>query len=900
MDCLRSVVEEYCYGKRGGAKAQSPETEDIAIQMFDKVMIVYDGGDKQKECYICIGMHCLFFVSREMSTCSFQPLKYLHIDKAALDEKTNRRMLIQLVPDGDSVDSAFGEQLIIRSDFRQQLIDRIGVCWQAEYMYRTFTVKKFIVGKTNKIPLSDQEELHNTDDLKVKPPIGYDSNFSYRGYSFFLREGFKDTTGMKGGNYRHDEGWELAYGYASNKVIIPPECGVTIHVNDPISIMELEKDPEMDDLRTVATNYRLALSEGLGQHYVLVNNAYHKRLNRTNDVASWEGWELLIRSETSDFVCVMLRRMFIPPLCDMSQDVSVLIRCPASKGMNYDTHEVLMDECRFIADSIAPLTDIRRSEQLYTGMIQARLDALQFNEDAYNWMKGYAGLEPVHINVALKFVKSIAQLLVEEAQTYDEDFVNQEEFDGIMVLGDPMALKNDMVSDYQDYLGESGTPESTERRAAWLQRVSRYLAYALDGGILGDRFTLSNVVAAVGKLSAEHDKMLKAIIEYLLHVRVVGAKGGGGGSFPLMQLLQEPDKFASCEFNERVMRCLLMDNYIQTEWRKRSAGPGGSTNVHYEKLLAALLRNTKIGVGLRTLICRQILEQINPKATNAPVEKQIGVIVPALVHVMDATTNVNLASCATAALVNLSFNHMSTKTLLMQEGCMQILMTQLKSKDDDLTLYTLYLLVNMTKTPQHRQAVVSNGGVPLLVDILSSSYQNLRKRTILTELCSVFGQLCNDPETRSLLSDDYPVASCLLWVFDAAEPNSKLKAKLLFVLRQMCGQINRFGGSGGGSLAEAQNKVKIGQHVIYTLMEELGMARRDCEEVAMNSVLLLTVLAQITTNAKEIAASLQKRLKECKIMDNQGVLSNKGRFKQELIDKVESLSKVVTEVAERN
>jgi hypothetical protein len=44
-----------------------------------------------------------------------------------------------------------------------------------------------------------------------------------------------------------------------SKVVVPPECGVTIHVNDPISILELEKDPDRDDLRTIATRYRLSL-----------------------------------------------------------------------------------------------------------------------------------------------------------------------------------------------------------------------------------------------------------------------------------------------------------------------------------------------------------------------------------------------------------------------------------------------------------------------------------------------------------------------------------------------------------------------------------------------------------------------------------------------------------------
>jgi len=876
-----------------------------SLQMFDRVNVLYN--DEQCACYVCLGKHSLYFVSREMQRLSYpitlgMEMSYLDIEKAALDTKTNRRILLQLTSNRNG--DWDQDKLVIRSDFRQLLIDRIAVCWQAEYMYRNFEVKRFQLGKTDDLQLNPQESLHNIDPLQIQPFVGYAANISYRGYSFFLREGFADVSRMKGGNWRHNEGWEVSYGYASNKIIVPPECCVTIHINDPISIMELEKDAEREDIRTVAANYRLALTAGFDQVYVLANQPYMKRLNRTNDMASWEGWELLIRSETCCFAVVLLRRNFIPPVCDLSQDCCVLLRCPASHNMLYDTHEVIMDECRYIADSLSPLCDISSPSQLYRTIIQARLDALQYNEDAYTWLKGYVGLDPAHLSLGVTFVKSLAVILDTEGQNFDEDLLKCEILDAVEeVVVNPMAVINTLMSDYQDYLGEAQSPESASRRVAWNQRISRYLAYAVDGGILGDRFSLSNIVLSVGKCTAENDKLLKNIIEYLLHARTSSDVGRGGGTrTPLMQLLQDPDLFASCDFNERVMRGLLVDNYIQNEWRRKASGAGTALSVHYEKLLAALLRNPKVGIGLRTLICRQILEIVNMNSASTMVEKQILVLVPALVSVMESK-NVNLVSCATAALVNLSCNYMTTKTLLMQQGCMKLMIQQLKRKDDDLTLYTLYLLVNMSKTPQHRSVIVSNGGVALLVDILSSSYQNLRKRKILTELCSVIGQLCNDVTTRSLLSDDmqYPVTSCLLWIFDSTEPNTKLKSKLLFALRQLCGHMQRLDDGGRQtqhhSLVEDQNKLKIGSHVIHTVLEELGMARREFEEVAMNSVLFLIVVSSVVTNAKQISRTLHKRLQECNIMREDGqTLGNQAKFSPELIDKVAQLVKIVTEV----
>merc|ERR1712217_796201 len=105
-------------------------------------------------------------------------------------------------------------------------------------------------------------------------------------------------------------------------------------------------------------------------------------------------------------------------------------------------------------------------------------------------------------------------------------------------------------------------------------------------------------------------------------------------------------------------------------------------------------------------------------------------------------------------------------------------------------------------------------------------------------------------ETRAQISDNYPVVLCLLWVYNSAQPNSKLKAKLLFALRQLC--------------VLGQNKIKVGQHVILQVIEELGMARPgQYEECATNAILLLTMLAKVHTNARMMHGRLDASLEQC-------------------------------------
>lgn len=820
------------------------------IQMFERLVIIFNDTTRMQS-YACVGKHCLFFVDQEMDGLipEVERLPYMQISRAVVDASTQRLFLLEIDLDYYSDDGGFhwagGDRILVDAQQRDFFVERIGMCWQTEFMYRHFKVKKFPLARASIGRQFDQHRQpgHTGQELQVLPFRGYEDAFAHRGYGVFLRSGFRNTSGLQHGIFTHDAGWEVKH--YGNSVVVPAGVEVTLHVGDLVALADLERSMVgHDDLRTTAHTYRQTLVENLDLFYVTVNGSYLKRMNRTGDIASWDGWEFFIRAKEYVFACVLLRREYIPPMCDTAQDVIVLLRCPA-QVLNHDTCEVLIDECRFIADSVAPSAHIRH---LCAECIQARLDSLQCTEEAYRWFQGRLRLTPVHRSpAAIKFLKSIIKALESEGQLADDTLLDEDLFKGVPALHDPLLVAQEMLSDAEALLGDGTKKEREECRAAWYQRISKYLAYCVDGGLLGDRFNLGVLIQGLTDMGA--NRVLRNVVEFLLHVKPRGAESQmwSTSTASLTRMLRDFECFGQHTFNRSVMRGLLQESYISAEWKKANRG----TNASYECLLANFLTNPDLGLPLKTLVCRQVLENTSTRdLTGEENEQQLKVLVHALMQCMEGT-NVSLSSCATAALVNLSCDNDDVKNMLVVNRVVSICTTQLKSKDDDLTSYTLFLLVNLTKRPHHRTIVVREGAVPLIVDILTSSYQNSRKQKILADVASVIGQLCNDDEYRSSLSSDYPVVPCLLWVNDQVQPNCKLKAKLLFALRQLA--------------AEGQNKINIGRQAVMSTVEQIAHAVPGHLDCAMNAMLLLLALSSVRANVVTMAHEnrLEEALDSC-------------------------------------
>ena len=82
---------------------------------------------------------------------------------------------------------------------------------------------------------------------------------------------------------------------------------------------------------------------------------------------------------------------------------------------------------------------------------------------------------------------------------------------------------------------------------------------------------------------------------------------------------------------------------------------------------------------------------------------------------------------ACATMVNLCSGNDLAKQLAMAGGIGKLAIKQVASKEDDLALYTLMLLVNLTKEAQHRYIIAKEEFLPKLYDMLTSNYQQCKQ-----------------------------------------------------------------------------------------------------------------------------------------------------------------------------
>merc|ERR1740121_90495 len=93
---------------------------------------------------------------------------------------------------------------------------------------------------------------------------------------------------------------------------------------------------------------------------------------------------------------IFLRREYLPPLLDTAQDIFITLMCPKRVlDEGNITEDELLSEARLAADTMSPIVQRCTTPQiLYRFVIQAKLDALLFSEDAMTWIKSALGLSP--------------------------------------------------------------------------------------------------------------------------------------------------------------------------------------------------------------------------------------------------------------------------------------------------------------------------------------------------------------------------------------------------------------------------------------------------------------------------------------------------------------------------
>jgi len=337
------------------------------MRYFERIKAVC--GRESWTCYICLGKHAVFFLHQDLTRRihSGWQLFYAHINKVVQDNNTRRWMRFEL---NDNKDAAWEtERLFIKSENRELLLQHLAVNWQTDYMWR--------LGRVNIFPLSTAVISKDSVDPDVLPFIDH-KWVAYNHYRFMLHYDFQDQPN----SIQADNTGEY----------MNPQNGasVVIHVHEPLTLDQLIQ-LKRDHIRWVAAEYKGQLVAEEKTFYVLRNQQRQKRMNLTGDMSAWHGWEIIIRTPTAAIICLLLRRQYIPPVCNSSQDLAVIMRVPsAGDANNVPSFKELLLEAHLISDSLCPEAT---SLPPYRDIVQAKVDALRYDEESFAWIRSHLKLD---------------------------------------------------------------------------------------------------------------------------------------------------------------------------------------------------------------------------------------------------------------------------------------------------------------------------------------------------------------------------------------------------------------------------------------------------------------------------------------------------------------------------
>eukprot|EP00930_Biecheleria_cincta_P033355 TRINITY_DN23104_c0_g1_i1.p1 TRINITY_DN23104_c0_g1~~TRINITY_DN23104_c0_g1_i1.p1 ORF type:complete len:983 (-),score=191.75 TRINITY_DN23104_c0_g1_i1:192-3140(-) len=864
----------------GLRQAAENAAENVAEALGDGVNALDDITSltfgKPRKTYLCVGVSSIFLLKSSLAgLISGGQIDYAWIEKVVVDSVGSSRLMVKL-----NANSSFGQpqKFLVDSEYRDRLLSTIA---EKFLVYKLLEKNKII-----NLPRELEDLGAPQEPGKVVPFKGFKLE-KFKDYSFFLRFDFVEepssiattNTGTYAAPIGILQGSKSFMGgvadyFKGAKREQDPQLKLMLNVCEPLLWSDLQPLGR-DHVRWVALECKQNLLESWDS-IVLRNQPYQKKMNLANDTASWVGWELAIQNKTFTWAVVVLRRQYMPPLLDTVQDFALAMKFPTEEDPSSQKLKVgkVQRELYMIADSLSPTT---LHPSIYVELAQAKLDALQFDEDGYEWILGNLGLLPNEGNVRVEkfakvFVKGVVKLLYDEhVMCSKQPLVKAEELVDAACEKlferdiEPMTVVLKFLAHPGEGLpknaGDSGRDNGTEvgpdaisgtdaaaHLHAWQFRVAIYLGARLDGALLGAMLTLADVIAGVhhGAVSLEARQVLSNILCFLLHARPSDLRLPWQPRAMTVQLdslgllvERKRDEKVQCMFNNRVMQALLETGHLRNELRDDPLGKVTEMSMAYVHLLSNLMHCDFASVNLKAAICRMLVT-----------DKDIGARGQARVlcdgcMALFRGGSVFLATYACAALVNLAQSHDPVKGHLISTGVVDACIHALKSKDGDLMLYTLMLLVHLTKRSHNRTVLQQLGCDKLVHELFLHSYKHVpRLRRLLSELLSVIGQFCNQKDIRKYFIDDkLDFLSKVLELVDSAlkmdrvsggdlpETSMKVLAKAYFCLKQLAGNSTNM-------------KEVIVSRVVGPLVQDLkSPANCQNQDYASNAITLLCALA---------------------------------------------------------
>lgn len=636
---------------------------------------------------LCLGEHSMFLLDEKMQELLGEVF-YAHTIRVVEQNAPKGPEDVMRIEINDDRPKGIPAKITLISSEKTILLKHLRCYWETDYIWR---MAKIGVLRVDREEINLKKFNAKAADTTSREQYGYCSNSSQKdsqkGYCYFYPNFLRKTRLI--GEYVH---------------IDNAECFLKVEIEDAQQLENLK-----DDLRTKAEF--LAEDElKPGENYCFVKNSpYMKKMDLVVDLASWSGWEVVLKTTTRYIALIVLRRKFIPPLMDSGQDFVFL-----TVGDNL-ARKISMEP----ADSMHTKGI---SNIFYKIILDQRCEALIMDEGSANFYQTVLGTTPKSIQYAYMFIYSVKELIFHDQRSPDIDVLDKElgKYPNVKKFGKHPEQAIEAFFNLSQATGPG--------YRKWRQKVCRYLAYAIDGGLFQSKFTLEEVLKAImgGAVKEITDlTILKRCIKLLLHVKRTTDECDAQSEelyVPINTLLTECShkriEGITWVFNEKVMISLIEVGYLQ-----RELDISGNTSV-YPQLLIFLLQSPMSSLELKSVVCR---------VTVGIEEAELSALKPLIPSLIDIFIgkNYTLATQAAVSLINLIYQNRENKQTLFKN--LGLLVKRLASKDQKLLSYSILLLTNLASETSRRKAI-ANQIRDYLINILTGKV--VEKEFITQEVLS--------------------------------------------------------------------------------------------------------------------------------------------------------------------
>jgi hypothetical protein len=166
-------------------------------------------------------------------------------------------------------------------------------------------------------------------------------------------------------------------------------------------------------------------------------------------------------------------------------------------------------------------------------------------------------------------------------------------------LESPFALVRKFLS--KNYSDLSQKPLEGDRKTIWTYKLSRYLTFCLNGGLMGSQFNLKQYFKIIDNTTGKYRESLTKLLDFLLHA--APESSGAGAVYTEMDLLNRIQKLVGQKYvyNEKIMTALLKYDYLSQYYLKDN-----SPQLYTELMIYILMnaRNSK----LKMAVCKHIIK----------------------------------------------------------------------------------------------------------------------------------------------------------------------------------------------------------------------------------------------------------------------------------------------------